>query len=156
MKDNLWWKTTFDGRRYLIEDDLWWKTTFDGRQTLMEDHFWWKTTFDGRQITINGRWPKKKKEIPPPQKKLVKIMTPPQKIYTHPPSVCFDILPKQKNSWPQHFQRKKCFFLLTIFVIQNFVWQEHYYGLKFCWTQFFYLDFLGTTFFRANMVKNFE
>ena len=26
MEDNLWWKTTYDGRQIMIEDDLWWKT----------------------------------------------------------------------------------------------------------------------------------
>ena len=31
-------KTTFDGRRPLMEDDLQWKETFDGRQLLMEDN----------------------------------------------------------------------------------------------------------------------
>ena len=53
MEDDLWWKTTFDGRRPSMEDDLWWKMTFDGRQPLtsfdwrhplMEDTLWWKTT----------------------------------------------------------------------------------------------------------------
>ena len=49
MEENLWWKTTFDGRQPLIEDDFQWKTTFDERWPLMEDDLWWKTTFDGRQ-----------------------------------------------------------------------------------------------------------
>ena len=42
VKDNLHWKTTFDGRRSLIEDDFPWKTTFDGRQILIEDDLHWK------------------------------------------------------------------------------------------------------------------
>ena len=59
MEDNLWWKTTLDGRRPLMatfvgrrpltEDDLWWKTTFDRRQPSTEDDLWRKTTFDGRR-----------------------------------------------------------------------------------------------------------
>ena len=31
------WKTTFGGRRPLVEDDLQWKTTFGGRQPSVED-----------------------------------------------------------------------------------------------------------------------
>ena len=57
MEDNLWykttfdgrqpwWKATFDGRQPLIENNLWWKTTFDGRWPMMEDNLWWKTTFN--------------------------------------------------------------------------------------------------------------
>ena len=67
MEDNLWWKTTFDGRQPLMEDDLWWKTTFDWRRPLMKDDRWLKTTFDGGQpfmeddpwwnMTFNGRRP---------------------------------------------------------------------------------------------------
>ena len=83
MKDDLWKKTTFDGRRPLTEDDLWrkttlgrwpltednlwWKTTFNGRRPLMKDDLRWKTTFDGRRplteedlwrkMTFNGRRP---------------------------------------------------------------------------------------------------
>ena len=49
MEEDLWRKTTFDGRGPLTEDYLWWKTTFDRRGPLMEDALWWKTTFDGRQ-----------------------------------------------------------------------------------------------------------
>ena len=49
MKDNLWWKTTFDESLPLMEDDLCWKTTFDGRLPFMEDNLGGKTTFDGRQ-----------------------------------------------------------------------------------------------------------
>ena len=63
IKDNLSWKTTydgrrtsmednFDGRRPLMEDDLRWKTTFDGRLPLMEDDLWRKTTFNGRRLLI--------------------------------------------------------------------------------------------------------
>ena len=55
MEDDIWRKTTFDRRRPLTEDDLWRKTTFDGRRPLMEDNLWWKTTFDGRWP--DGRWP---------------------------------------------------------------------------------------------------
>ena len=43
------WKTTFDGRRPLMEDGLWLKMTFDWRLPLMEDDLWWKTTFNGRR-----------------------------------------------------------------------------------------------------------
>ena len=54
MKDNLWWKTTFDGIQPLMEDNLWWNTPLmeDNlwwNTPLMEDNLWWKTTFDGRQ-----------------------------------------------------------------------------------------------------------
>ena len=71
-------KTTFDGRRLLVEEDLWWKKTTDGRRplkedelrgrmTFMEDDLGWWTTFDGRpplmednlwwKMTSDGRWP---------------------------------------------------------------------------------------------------
>ena len=71
IEDNLWLKTTFDGRQPLMEDTLWWKATFD-------NEIWLKTTFNGRQplieatfderpplkeedllrkITFDGRWP---------------------------------------------------------------------------------------------------
>jgi len=59
MEDDLWQKTTFDGRRHLMEDDIWWKTTFDGRRPLTEDDFWRKTTFDGRRpLTEDDLWRK--------------------------------------------------------------------------------------------------
>ena len=66
MEDDLWRKTTFDGRRprmarltfvslcafMLLQNNAFGlslcKTTFDGRRPLMEDHLWWKTAFDGR------------------------------------------------------------------------------------------------------------
>ena len=38
MKDELWWKTTSNGRGPPMEDDLQWKTT------PMEDDLHWKTT----------------------------------------------------------------------------------------------------------------
>ena len=50
--ENLWWKTTFSGRRPSVEDNLWWKTTFGGRRPLVEDNLWWKTTFSGRQPSV--------------------------------------------------------------------------------------------------------
>ena len=50
MKDNLWWKMTFDERWLLMEDNLWWKPTFDGLPPSMEDVLRWKTIFDGRQL----------------------------------------------------------------------------------------------------------
>ena len=50
MEDDLWRKTTFDGRRPLPEDDLWRKTAFNGRRPLREDHLKWKTTFAGRRL----------------------------------------------------------------------------------------------------------
>ena len=46
--DDIWWKTTFGGRRPLIEECLWYKMTFDERQ------LWRKKTFDGRQGNL--RW----------------------------------------------------------------------------------------------------
>ena len=46
FKLQLGWKMTFDGKRPLMGDDLWLKTTFDGR------YLWWKTTFDGTQLLI--------------------------------------------------------------------------------------------------------
>ena len=49
MKDNLRWKTTFNGRRPSMKDDLQWKTTIDGRGPSMEDDLRWKTTFNGRR-----------------------------------------------------------------------------------------------------------
>ena len=49
-EDDLWRRMTFDGRRPLMEDDFWRRTTFDGRWPLTEDYLWQKTTFDGRQL----------------------------------------------------------------------------------------------------------
>ena len=85
MEDDLWRKTTFDGRRprmarltfvsvcpfMLLQNNAFGlslcKTTFDGRRPLMEDHLWWKTAFDGRwplmeddlwwKTTFDGRRP---------------------------------------------------------------------------------------------------
>ena len=48
MKEDLWWKTTFDEIWPLMEGGLWWKMTFELRQPLMEDDILWKTTLDGR------------------------------------------------------------------------------------------------------------
>ena len=55
-EDDLWWKTTFEERRPLLEDNLWRKRTFDERGPLMEDDLWrktttfgWKTTFDKKK-----------------------------------------------------------------------------------------------------------
>ena len=42
MEDDLWWKTTYHGRRL-------WKTTYHGRQLMMEDDLWWKATYHGRR-----------------------------------------------------------------------------------------------------------
>ena len=39
MKDDLWWKTTFDKRWPLMEEDLWTKRTFDLRRPLKEEDF---------------------------------------------------------------------------------------------------------------------
>ena len=36
MEDNLWWETTFGGRRLSVEDNQR-KTTFGGRQPSVED-----------------------------------------------------------------------------------------------------------------------
>ena len=66
MEDDLRWKTTldgrypsikttFDGRRPSMEDDLQWKMTFDGRRPLMEDDLRWKMTLEGRQPLLEGR-----------------------------------------------------------------------------------------------------
>ena len=49
VEEDLQWKTTFDGRR---PDDLWVKTTFGGRRLLVEDNLRWKTTFGGRQPSV--------------------------------------------------------------------------------------------------------
>ena len=80
MEDDLWRKTTFDGRRprmarltfvsvcpfMLLQNNAFGlslcKTTFDGRRPLMEDHLWWKTAFDGRWPLMEDdhlfvRWP---------------------------------------------------------------------------------------------------
>ena len=52
MEKDLWWKTTFDGGRPLMEKDIW-KTTIDGRKPLMKDgplmenNLRWKKLFDG-------------------------------------------------------------------------------------------------------------
>ena len=51
MVDNLWRKTTIDGRQPLMEDDLWWKMTSVGRWPL------WMTTCDGRFLQSNGFGP---------------------------------------------------------------------------------------------------
>ena len=44
MEDDLWWHTPYDGRRLMMKHDLWCKTTYDGRRLMMEDDLWWKTT----------------------------------------------------------------------------------------------------------------
>ena len=49
VEDDLRWKTTFGGRRLSVEDDLQWKTTFGGRRPMVEDDLLWKTTFGGRR-----------------------------------------------------------------------------------------------------------
>ena len=61
MADDLWWETTFDLRRHLVEDNLRWRTAFSGirplvttlggRQPWEEDDIRWKTTFGGRQLS---------------------------------------------------------------------------------------------------------
>ena len=62
MVEYLSWKTTFDGRQPSLEENLWWKMIFDwrqARQTLMKDYFQWKTTFDGRRpLTEDDLWQK--------------------------------------------------------------------------------------------------
>ena len=42
-------------RKSSMEDDLWRKTTIDGRQPLMEDTFLLKTTFKGRLCSTKYR-----------------------------------------------------------------------------------------------------
>ena len=57
MEDNLYWKTTFDGRQPLIGNTFWWKTPFYKRWPLMEEDLWWKTAFDGGQLFFfDKRW----------------------------------------------------------------------------------------------------
>ena len=57
MEDYLWPKTSFDGRRPLMENDLRRKTKFDRTQPLMEDTLWGKTTFEGRRpLTEDDFW----------------------------------------------------------------------------------------------------
>ena len=46
------WKTTFNGKRPLMEDNLRWKMTFEGRQHSMEDSLWWNISINGRQLSI--------------------------------------------------------------------------------------------------------
>ena len=65
MKDNLWWKRTFERRlpNPLTEDifqrkkHFWWMMSFDGRQNVMEVDLRWKMAFHGYQASIidNGR-----------------------------------------------------------------------------------------------------
>ena len=58
-EDDLWWKTTFDGRRPSMEGNLRWKKTFDGRWPSIKENLRWKTTFDGRQpLTEDNLWQK--------------------------------------------------------------------------------------------------
>ena len=52
MEDTLRCKTTFGGRRNLVEEDLWRKTTFSGRRPLVEDNLQWKTTLGGRRSSV--------------------------------------------------------------------------------------------------------
>ena len=49
MEDNIWWKTTFNGRCLSMEDNFWWKMTLNGRRPSMEYTLLWKTTFGGRK-----------------------------------------------------------------------------------------------------------
>ena len=52
MENNFQWKTTYDGRRPLMEDDPQWKmilnlkTTFNQRQPSRKDDLLWKATFE--------------------------------------------------------------------------------------------------------------
>ena len=61
MDDDLWWRTTFDGRQPLIEDNLWWRMTFGEKRSLIEDVLLWKTTYDVGHLwwkmSFDGRWP---------------------------------------------------------------------------------------------------
>ena len=61
MEVNLWWKKRLmDDNLWwktpLIEDDLWWKITCDGRQSLMKDDLWGKAPFQWK-INLEGRRP---------------------------------------------------------------------------------------------------
>ena len=57
MEDDIWWKTTFNGRQILTEDNLWQKNAFDRRQLLTEDNLWRNTTFYGRRpLMLNDLW----------------------------------------------------------------------------------------------------
>ena len=49
-EDNLWWKTTFGGRRPLVED------TFGGRWPSVEDNLWWKTTHGGKRPSVEDEF----------------------------------------------------------------------------------------------------
>ena len=51
-------KMTFDERWYIFQDDCWWKTTFDGRRPLVEDKILLKTNLEGgRHFTFDGGGP---------------------------------------------------------------------------------------------------
>ena len=68
-EDDLWWKTTFDGRRPSTEDDLWQKTIFTEddlwrRQPLTEDDLQYgysilpeKNIFDSSPWQLQHNWP---------------------------------------------------------------------------------------------------
>ena len=62
LEDNIWWKTTFDGRRHLTEDDLWRKMTFDGSLlSIGFQYITWKkylrllTLTNTAQLTLNRK-----------------------------------------------------------------------------------------------------
>ena len=62
LENNLWWKTTFAGRRPSIEDDLWWETTFDGRwKRLLCSTLYYAlwTIFHKNLFTLYLRYPSK-------------------------------------------------------------------------------------------------
>ena len=46
-----------------MEDDLWWRTTFDGRRPCMKGNLGWKTTLDGRQPLIKKKGPLMKDKL---------------------------------------------------------------------------------------------
>ena len=56
MEEDLGWKTTLDRRRPLTEDNLWRKMIFCGRGPLVEVAPLWKTAFNGRRLLIEIFW----------------------------------------------------------------------------------------------------
>ena len=51
MEDDLWRKTTFDGRRPLTEDDLWRKTTFDRVYNILPEKMFTTPHIDSHSTT---------------------------------------------------------------------------------------------------------
>ena len=45
-------KTTFGGRRPLVEDNFWWKMIYSGRLPAVEEKLQWKITLGGRRPLV--------------------------------------------------------------------------------------------------------